>query len=108
MAIPRIVYFTAKRFASLIGFIAGGLAIGIGVVYLAYLSEQAFGSAIPAIAAIGLGMFVFLSYVSLGTTCRMNSANKNVCSTNSRRIDHDLSRICLARYVGDQCDDANL
>jgi ABC-type siderophore export system fused ATPase/permease subunit len=63
MAIPRIVYFTAKRFASLIGFIAGGLAIGIGVVYLAYLSEQAFGSAIPAIAAIGLGMFVFLSYV---------------------------------------------
>jgi hypothetical protein len=63
MAIPRIVYFTAKRFASLIGFAAGGCAIGVGIIYLASRSEQIFGTPIPAIGAMALGLCVIFSYV---------------------------------------------
>jgi hypothetical protein len=62
MAIPRIVHFTAKRFASLIGFVVGGFAIGVGIILLVSLSEQLFGSTIPAIGAMALGLFVILSY----------------------------------------------
>lgn len=46
----------------MLGFILGGLGVGLGLVVSAYYSVQWFGTAIPLFALFLLGALTFVSY----------------------------------------------
>ena len=62
MAIPSIVEHTAKRFVSLLTFMATGALISVAILYAVDLSEKYLGSGIYAILAAVLILAMVASY----------------------------------------------
>lgn len=61
---PRILYFSLRRFWSLITWIAGGFAIGFAAIQLLDFSQYMFGTALPMLVVLILGLLGLLSYMA--------------------------------------------
>jgi len=62
MAVPRILYFTAKRFGSLCLWLAGGVIFGLTAGELIAYSVQVFDSPWPTIALMFLLVCILVCY----------------------------------------------
>lgn len=61
--IPRIVYYSVKRFASLFLFIFIGALIGYLIIMMAEYSVKTFGTPLPVFALVAAGLVGSISYM---------------------------------------------
>lgn len=62
MAVPRIVYFTAKRFGSLCLWVVGGMIFGLVAGEMIVYSNQTFDSPWPPVALLFFLLCVTVCY----------------------------------------------